>query len=170
MRKRVFSSIFLTALVTLLVTVSLLLAAVHVGLTHDLRDRLRDECSYIVVASAEGGEEELRRIGHVYADRITLVAADGTVLYDNQTDAATMENHAARPEIADALANGVGESSRLSDALAEQIYYYAVRLDDGTVLRVASTADSAFGALSAASPWMVLIVLLALLVAVLLAS
>lgn len=170
MRKRVFSSIFLTALVTLLVTVSLLLAAVHVGLTHDLRDRLRDECSYIVVASAEGGEEELRRIGHVYADRITLVAADGTVLYDNQTDAVTMENHAARPEIADALANGVGESSRLSDTLAEQTYYYAVRLNDGTVLRVASTADSAFGALSTASPWMVLIVLLALLVAVLLAS
>lgn len=170
MRKRVFGSIFLTALVTLLVTVSLLLAAVHVGLTHDLRDRLREECGYIAAASAEGGAQEFQRIGRVYADRITVVAADGTVLYDNQSDAAAMENHAARPEIASALKTGVGESSRLSDTLAEQTYYYAIRLDDGSVLRVSSIADSAFGALSAASPWIVLIVLLALLVAALLAS
>lgn len=170
MRKRVFGSIFLTALVTLLLTASLLLAAVHAGLTHDLHDRLQAECGYIAAVSAEGGEDELRRIGRVYADRITVVDADGTVLYDNQSDPASMENHLARPEIAAALEGGVGESSRLSDTLSEQTYYYAIRLDDGHVLRVASTADSAFTALNTASPWIVLIVLLALLVAALLAS
>lgn len=170
MRKRVFGSIFLTALVTLIVTVSLLLVAVHSGLTQDLQERLSDECNYIAAATASGGEQELQRIGSVYADRITLVGADGTVLYDNERDAAEMENHASRPEIAEALEKGVGESSRLSDTLAEQTYYYAIRLADGTVLRVASTADSAFGALSTASPWIVLIVLLALLVAAVLAS
>lgn len=170
MRKRVFGSIFLTALVTLLVTVSLLIAAVHAGLTHDLRERLREECGYIAAAAAEGGEDELQRIGRVYADRITVVDTDGTVLYNNQSDPADMGNHAARPEIADALETGVGESSRLSDTLKEQTYYYAQQLDDGTVLRVASTADSAFTALSAASPWIVLVVLLALLMAALLAS
>ena len=170
MRKRVFGSIFLTALVTLVVTASLLLVAVHSGLTQDLQERLSNECNYIAAATASGGEQELQRIGSVYADRITLVGADGTVLYDNERDAAEMENHALRPEIAEALEKGVGESSRLSDTLTEQTYYYAIRLTDGTVLRVASTADSAFGALSTASPWIVLIVLLALLVAALLAS
>ena len=170
MRKRVFGSIFLTALVTLVVTVSLLLVAVHSGLTQDLQERLSNECNYIATATAAGDAQELQRIGSVYADRITLVGADGTVLYDNERDAAEMENHASRPEIAEALEKGVGESSRLSDTLAEQTYYYAIRLADGTVLRVASTADSAFGALSTASPWIVLIVLLALLVAALLAS
>lgn len=170
MRKRVFGSIFLTALVTLVVTVSLLLVAVHSGLTQDLQERLSNECNYIATATAAGDEQELQRIGSVYADRITLVGADGTVLYDNERDAAEMENHASRPEIAEALEKGVGESSRLSDTLAEQTYYYAIRLADGTVLRVASTADSAFGALSTASPWIVLIVLLALLVAAVLAS
>lgn len=170
MRKRVFGSIFLTALVTLIVTVSLLLVAVHSGLTQDLQERLSNECNYIAAATASGDERELQRIGSVYADRITLVDADGAVLYDNERDAAEMENHASRPEIAEALEKGVGESSRLSDTLAEQTYYYAIRLADGTVLRVASTADSAFGALSTASPWIVLIVLLALLVAALLAS
>ena len=170
MRKRVFGSIFLTALVTLIVTVSLLLVAVHSGLTQDLQERLSNECNYIAAATASGDEQELQRIGSVYADRITLVDADGTVLYDNERDAVEMENHASRPEIAEALEKGVGESSRLSDTLAEQTYYYAIRLADGTVLRVSSTADSAFGALSTASPWIVLIVLLALLVAALLAS
>ena len=170
MRKRVFGSIFLTALVTLIVTVSLLLVAVHSGLTQDLQERLSNECNYIAAATASGDEQELQRIGSVYADRITLVDADGTVLYDNERDAVETENHASRPEIAEALEKGVGESSRLSDTLAEQTYYYAIRLADGTVLRVSSTADSAFGALSTASPWIVLIVLLALLVAALLAS
>lgn len=170
MRKRVFGSIFLTALVTLVVTVSLLLVAVHSGLTQDLQERLSNECNYIATATAAGDAQELQRIGSVYADRITLVGADGTVLYDNERDATEMENHASRPEIAEALEKGVGESSRLSDTLAEQTYYYAIRLADGTVLRVASTADSAFGALSTASPWIVLIVLLALLVAAVLAS
>ena len=170
MRKRVFSSIFLTALVTLIVTVSLLLVAVHSGLSQDLRDRLNEECSHIASAMHAEGEQALARIGSVYADRITLVDANGTVLYDNKGDAAQMENHASRPEIAAALEKGVGESSRLSDTLAEQTYYYASRLADGTVLRISSTADSAFGALSSASPWIVLVVLLALLVAALLAS
>ena len=170
MRKRVFGSIFLTALVTLLLTASLLLIAVHSGLSHDMRGRLANECNYIAAVVQDNDWEELGRIGQVYADRITLIDADGTVLYDNESDAEEMENHAARPEVADALENGVGESSRLSATLSEQTYYYALRLGNGTVLRVSSTADSALGALSTASPWIVLIVLLALLVAALLAS
>nr|WP_297171827.1 ATP-binding protein [uncultured Agathobaculum sp.] len=170
MRKRVFGSIFLTALVTLLLTASLLLIAVHTGLSHDMRERLASECGYIATVIEGDGWQELGRIGRVYADRITLVGRDGAVLYDNESDVSTLQNHAARPEIAAALEKGVGESSRLSDTLAEQTYYYALRLENGMVLRVSSTADSALGALSAASPWIVLIVLMALLVAALLAS
>lgn len=170
MRKRVFGSIFLTALITLLLTASLLLIAVHSGLSHDVRSRLASECSSIATTVQKEGRQELERIGRIYADRITWINKDGTVLYDNENSADTMENHADRPEVAAALADGVGEASRLSDTLSEQTYYYAVRMADGTVLRVASTADSAFGALSTASPWIVVVVLLALLVAALLAS
>ena len=170
MRKRVFGSIFLTALVTLLLTASLLLIAVHTGLSRDMRERLASECGYIATVIEGKDWQELARIGRVYADRVTLIGQDGAVLYDNESDVSTQENHAARPEIAAALEKGVGESSRLSDTLTEQTYYYALRLENGMVLRVSSTADSALGALSAASPWIVLIVLLALLVAALLAS
>ena len=81
MRKRVFGSIFLTALVTLLLTASLLLIAVHSGLSHDMRGRLANECSYIAAAIQDDDWQELARIGRVYADRITLIGEDGAVLY-----------------------------------------------------------------------------------------
>ena len=163
MRKRVFGSIFLTSLVTLLLTTGLLLLAVHAGLTNDMRQRLVTESSYL--SAVDNIREELEKFGSVYADRLTLVAQDGTVLYDNRTNASEMENHAVRPEIAAAEKNGTGEDNRLSETFAKQTFYYAVRLKNGDVLRISATADSVFGALSSASPWIVLIILLALLVA-----
>lgn len=168
MRKRVFGSIFLTSLVTLLLTTGLLMLAVHAGLTNDMRRRLVTESSYL--SAVDNIREELEKFGAVYADRLTLVAQDGTVLYDNRTNASEMENHAVRPEIAAAEQNGTGEDNRLSETFAKQTFYYAVRLKNGDVLRISATADSVFGALSNASPWIVLIILLALLVAALLAG
>ena len=144
MRKRVFGSIFLTALVTLLLTASLLLAAVHSGLSGNARERLAGECGYIARIAERGDRAALEEIGQSYTDRITLVSADGAVLYDNQGDEDSMENHRERPEIEQALRDGVGASSRLSDTLSQQTYYYAQRLQDGTVLRVASTAACCF--------------------------
>ena len=171
MRKRVFGSIFLTAIVTLLLTAGLFLLVVHAGLTRGLRGRLAREGGYIAAAvSTDRGLEEIKALGTLCADRITLVKKDGTVLYDNETPAAEMENHGTRPEIRRAAETGVGEDSRLSETLETQTYYYALRLANGDILRIAATADSAFGALASASPWIVLVVLLALLVAALLAS
>lgn len=171
MRKRVFGSIFLTAIVTLLLTAGLFLLVVHAGLTRDLRGRLAREGGYIAATvSADRDPEEIKALGTLCADRITLVKKDGTVLYDNETPAAEMGNHGTRPEIRRAAETGVGEDSRLSETLETQTYYYALRLANGDILRIAATADSAFGALASASPWIVLVVLLALLVAALLAS
>lgn len=171
MRKRVFGSIFLTAIVTLLLTAGLFLLVVHAGLTRDLRGRLAREGGYIAAAvSTDRDPEEIKALGTLCADRITLVKKDGTVLYDNETLVAEMENHGTRPEIRRAAETGVGEDSRLSETLETQTYYYALRLANGDILRIAATADSAFGALASASPWIVLVVLLALLVAALLAS
>lgn len=171
MRKRVFGSIFLTAIVTLLLTAGLFLLVVHAGLTRDLRGRLAREGGYIAATvSTDRDPEEIKALGTLCADRITLVKKDGTVLYDNETPAAEMGNHGTRPEIRRAAETGVGEDSRLSETLETQTYYYALRLANGDILRIAATADSAFGALASASPWIVLVVLLALLVAALLAS
>ena len=171
MRKRVFGSIFLTSLVTLMLTAGLFLLAVHAGLTRDLRSRLAKEAGYLAsTVSADSDLSDISSLGLLCADRLTLISRDGTVLYDNQNGASGMENHLGRPEIQQAAETGVGEDSRLSETLEQQTYYYALRLANGDFLRVSATADSAFGALSSASPWIVLVVLLALLVAALLAS
>jgi len=73
--------------------------------------------------------------------RITWIGADGAVRYDNKADPAQMGNHAARTEVADALRYGAGESERYSATLSQKTFYYACRLQDGTVLRLAGTRD-----------------------------
>ena len=71
--------------------------------------------------------------------RLTWIQADGTVLYDSRADETAMENHADREEIQEALNTGVGESERTSATLAEKTLYRAVRLSDGSVLRIGVT-------------------------------
>jgi two-component system phosphate regulon sensor histidine kinase PhoR len=79
--------------------------------------------------------------------RITLLAKDGTVLYDNTTPPAAMENHIGRPEILSALQYGAGQALRFSNTIQKQTYYYAVMLNDSVVLRVSRTTESVWGAL-----------------------
>ncbi|MCR5596370.1 MAG: two-component sensor histidine kinase [Lachnospiraceae bacterium] len=74
--------------------------------------------------------------------RVTWISADGTVLYDNDVTTQTLENHLDRPEIRDAFESGVGESVRKSDTMDKSTYYYAVLLDNKTVLRVATDTES----------------------------
>jgi len=73
--------------------------------------------------------------------RITIIAPDGNVLYDSHAE--NLENHADRPEIEEALRMGQGKSKRYSSTLAEQTFYYAVRLESGEILRLAKTTGSA---------------------------
>lgn len=89
--------------------------------------------------------------------RITWIAADGTVLYDNDTDAAVLPNHLDRPEIADALVHGEGESVRRSDTFGINTFYYAHLLPDGTILRLSTQARAISGIFLAALPVILLI-------------
>ncbi|EET62083.1 ATPase/histidine kinase/DNA gyrase B/HSP90 domain protein [Marvinbryantia formatexigens DSM 14469] len=74
--------------------------------------------------------------------RITLIDEDGTVVFDSNADIGQMDNHGQRPEIQSALENGEAEIVRRSDTLDKNTYYYAIRLDDGRILRVAKEAGS----------------------------
>ena len=84
--------------------------------------------------------------------RITVIAPDGVVSYDNEADAANMENHKNRPEIQAALQDGVGTKIRKSDTFDKNTFYYAIRMDNGNVLRVAREADSILKILTQAFP------------------
>ena len=91
--------------------------------------------------------------------RVTWIDKDGTVLYDNDTSAELLANHLDRPEIKEAFDNGVGESVRKSDTMNKNTFYYAVLLDNGTVLRVATNAQSLWAVFVSASPIIALIIL-----------
>lgn len=85
--------------------------------------------------------------------RITLIDPDGAVRYDSQADAADMDNHENRPEIAEALHSGSGEAIRHSDTIGRNLFYYAARLDNGSVLRVGKESGSIWAIFAGILPW-----------------
>lgn len=92
--------------------------------------------------------------------RVTWVDADGTVLYDNDATTKKLTNHLDRPEIQDAFEKGSGESVRKSDTMNKNTFYYAILLDNGTVIRVATNAQSLRSVFVSAAPIIFLIILL----------
>ena len=151
MTKRIFRSIFLVALVVLLLSVALLSVVFYNDYAVQYRSELKSEALSMAHAINGGLAEEdyLRSLEQdkISPIRITWIGADGTVRYDNEAAPAQMENHAARTEVADALRYGAGESERYSATLSQKTFYYACRLQDGTVLRLAGTRDSVLGIL-----------------------
>jgi len=92
--------------------------------------------------------------------RVTWIDEDGTVLYDNDASAELLSNHNDRPEIQEAFDKGSGEAIRKSDTMNKTTFYYAVLLDNGTVLRVATNAQSLWSVFISAAPIIALIILL----------
>ncbi|MDO4943145.1 MAG: ATP-binding protein [Lachnospiraceae bacterium] len=95
--------------------------------------------------------------------RITWIDIDGTVLYDNDMDASSLENHKNRPEIKAAFQTGVGEEVRKSDTLNLDTYYYAIKLENGTVVRVATEARTILSIFMSSLPfifWLVSAIIL----------
>lgn len=103
-------------------------------------------------------------------DRVTVIASDGTVLLDNYSDPKSMENHGNRPEFLDALKKGHGIDTRYSKTLREKTYYYAVKLSDGSILRVSKTISSIYGIFFSVIPIIGLSVLLVIFLSNLIAS
>ena len=135
MTKKIFQSILLVAGCVLLASLLIIMGFLYDYFGGVEENQLRDELSLAAASVEDGGTDYLSRLT---ADRcrLTWIAADGSVLYDTKTDAESLENHASRAEVSQALATGTGESTRYSSTLMEKTMYYAQRLDDGTVLRI----------------------------------
>lgn len=98
--------------------------------------------------------------------RVTWVDTDGTVLYDNDASTTELGNHSDRPEIQEAFENGVGECVRRSNTMNKNTFYYAVLLDNKTVLRVSTEAGSIWSVFLAVSPMIMLIVIIIVVVCI----
>lgn len=102
--------------------------------------------------------------------RVTIVAPDGTVVFDNAVQASVMPNHSDRSEISGAFQMGSSQSRRFSDTLRKETVYYAVKLTDGYVLRAAKTSSSILGLFLGTLPVVAGIVLVMIIVGYLLAG
>lgn len=135
MTKKIFQSILLVAGCVLLASLLIIMGFLYDYFGGVEENQLRDELSLAAAAVEDGGTDYLSQLTAERC-RLTWIAADGSVLYDTRTDAESLENHASRAEVSQALTTGTGESTRYSSTLMEKTMYYAQRLDDGTVLRI----------------------------------
>jgi two-component system phosphate regulon sensor histidine kinase PhoR len=141
---------------SIIITAILIHLAAYWNFSERIKREAVVELGYLRAAVESTGAEYLRTLRHSVSDpRVTLIAEDGAVLYDSTGKAGEMENHADRPEVRAALAEGTGESTRFSETIRKQTYYLAARLNDGSVLRIACTTDSVFASLG----WMILLTL-----------
>ena len=146
MTKKIFRSIVIVAASVLLASLVIISSFFYEYFGRLQRQEMKDELYLAATAVEHGGDDYLKNIssGHF---RLSLIAKDGSVLYDTAADAESLENHGGREEIKQALESGEGESIRYSSTLLQKTIYCAKRLDDGRVLRI-SVSRATVGAIA----------------------
>ena len=167
MTKKIFHSILLVAGAVLLASLLFIMGCLYEYFGSVEKKQLRDELELASVAVEGGGEDYLSSISSERC-RLTWIAPDGTVLYDTVTDAESLENHADREEVREALAHGEGESSRYSSTILQKTMYCARRLTDGSVLRISiSRATAGVLLIGMVQPILIVVIVALILSAVL---
>lgn len=167
MKKKILRSMLLLSVLGLLLGTAALCGAFYGQLSASVRKELKERAWVF--------KDILDKNPQAYASlspsdmRVTLVAPDGSVIYDDDESPQAMGNHGDRREVLQALAQGAGESKRFSSTLRQETYYYTLRLEDGSVLRLAKTASSIWGLFYGILPYAALILLGLLLLSQLLA-
>lgn len=141
MKKKLFKNILLSMIVTLTVCMSLMILVLNKNFVKIEIGQLAKEATLASSGVENDGESYLESINDPDY-RITWLDSAGNVLYDTQVNSTTMENHSSREEFKKAMSEGEGSSIRYSSTMLQQNIYYAVKLSDNTVLRVAETYDS----------------------------
>lgn len=160
MTRRIFFGSLVVALAAIIASLGLSLGAVYTNIKNNTIHQLSEEAELLSI-TLTGGEEYNRF--STLSNRITIVAADGTVIFDNIADASEMENHNDREEIIDARQNGNATVTRISSTLSENTIYCAQELKDGRVVRVSCSQSTPFSMLLSLW-WEIILVLLAAVV------
>lgn len=158
LQQRVFLAfVAIAGVATLIVTVVVTLV-MQGSLISDAHSQLAREC-WVVGSYLDDSDDDIGSLAKLnFGDeRVTLVSEAGTVLYDNEADAISLANHGDHPEIAEALATGAGSSERRSDSVGYVSFYEAIRLSDGSVLRLAEDRAGVFALLESYAVWVVLV-------------
>ncbi len=170
MRKRILISVGTVAVLATILTTILMSFVAYNRFYQNTKEDMIYNIQYIsnILNNAEDPIKEASTL--LTKERVTIIDPSGVVLYDNMEDASAMENHGDRPEIQNALSFGRGESTRFSDTIGLQTYYYATKLPSGDILRIAVTDESVVAIiLGMVYPYMVVVVLVVLIIAFLVA-
>lgn len=169
MTKKIFHSILLVACTVLLACYLVILTSLNDYFTSLRKSQLKTQLSFASTAVEDEGIEYLKNLENGEY-RLTLIDTDGTVLYDTNADAATMENHSDRREVQEAFLSDYGESHRYSRTLTEQTYYFAKKLSDDRVLRISTSQVTIVSLLLGMLQPLLVITFLAILLSVFLAK
>lgn len=163
MKRKINLQMMYIAVLAILATLITLMGIFYNLFKQEVFDELRayaevlQEAELLSIVKNETLISEAKRL------RITVISGDGTVLYDNLADESQMSNHRERIEIVDAMKNGKGKDVRTSETLSESMYYYAVKMENGNILRVAKESSSALHFILSSLPMLTLILLILLL-------
>ncbi len=169
MRTELTKRIFFACITVFLLTSSLILYVMNSYLMQRNIAELKDRAVLLASAVNQYGETFLSSV-KTGNGRLTLIAADGTVLFDSQLNPAHMENHSQREEFQEAVKLGEGDSERYSDSLFKKTVNYAVRLDNHQVIRVSMNQDTVFRLIISVLSPVIFIVLLMIFLSVVLAA
>lgn len=147
MTKRIFRAIMSVSLLVCLAGMATVFGVLYRYFDSQLSEEVKNEAEYLAAAVESYGLDVLQDLPES-AERVTLVASDGTVLFDNYFDAAAMGSHADREEIQGALQSRAAQTLRRSDTYRKQMVYYAIRLNSGNVLRISTTCYTAAAVLT----------------------
>ncbi len=172
MKKRIFLSIIATSILAVIICSIFIAFLTYNYFYNQVQDNCRFESNHIYSYLTASDSDAKSYLSSLHSrNRLTLIAADGTVLFDNSGDIATMDNHANRPEIIDAIDHGYGESGRYSDTLNMQTFYYARLLDSGEILRVAASTNTVLALLvDMAFPYMLFVLAFIIIIALIMAQ
>lgn len=143
MRKRIFLTIILIVSLALLFSNLFLSSFITYILADNVKDEVKRETTELKQMIDDGYNFEEALLTNA---RITIISTNGEVIFDSQH--IDLENHLDRPEIITAIKKGTGESLRKSDTINQDMYYYAVLLDDGNILRLSMETSSFIGILA----------------------
>ena len=143
MIKKIFKSTISIAIFTLLVSVVIITGVLYKYFDNAQRSQIKSELQLLAEATEQLGNKYLDELSY-NEYRITWVDSDGTVIYDSHVEPEKMQNHSDREEISEAILKGKGSSTRYSETLTEETIYEAVRLEDGSVLRISISRATVF--------------------------
>ena len=158
MRNRIQKSMIFVVTMSLLISYILVTLVIYRQALDIRRSELVQEAGYIRAAIEISGEEYFGTMDKVSKrTRVTWIDKDGKVLYDTGNDQETLANHKSRKEFKEALANGSGQDIRMSDSKGQEMYYYALKMDDSSVLRVSRGMDTVWNTAFMILPYMIAI-------------